>query len=352
MRYLYKIYSPYDGFFPARIPDRLEDGRFLTLGWARYLDALHLGDEVWIVFTGPRFENGVYVEGLVAGINPNDNTVRLRVRRKSTRAPLTDAQTSAELKDAVKTRYRQVFLWPADRLVQPECHAADCGKRKCLQCDLWRGLPQIEPADYRNPAALRGLTVVPAYWSVPPRCYLYYGGRQVAPWNRRVTDMFSAFKIGEGRFAYPFAAGINEALRSRGEQGFDAIVPIPLSPEKAEAGELDRTAAIAGELSKLNGVPVRSLLSLSNPISKRRMITQGFTPTQFKNRYRQYLTVDPAIAEPNRILIVDDAITKGSTLSVAVDKIRATTPNVDIVVASAVQMIVKEVVANDNGPAW
>lgn len=352
MRYLYKIYSPYDGFTPARIPERLQDGRFLTLGWAKYLDVVHLNDEVWVFFKGPRFENGVYATGLVAAIDLNAGTVMLRVRRHAIRAPLTDAATSAALRAAVEKRNRQVFLWPADHAVQDECHIANCEARRCLQCDVWRELPTIDASHYLAPSALRGETVVPAYWTIPNRCYLYYGVRAPAPWNRRITDMFAAFKIGESRYAFPLAAGVAAALEQRGLGGFDAIVPIPLSPEKAANGELDRTAALATELSRITGVATRQHLTLLGSISKRRMQAQGFTATQFKARYRQLLHIAPAIATHGRILLLDDAITRGSTLSVAASAIRAAAPGIEIVAAAAAQMIVKEVVANQNGPAW
>ena len=352
MRYLYKIYSPYDGFTPAGMPARMIDGRFLVLGWAKYLDAVHLGDEVWVFFTGPKFENGVYAKGVVARIDREAGTVMLRVRRRSVTTPLTDAATSAALRAVVATRARQVFTWPADRPLQESCRAVDCGNRQCLQCDVWTGLPTIEPAHYRVPGTLRGETVVPAYWTIPNRCYLYYGTRQPAPWNRRLTDMFAAFKIGEARYAYPLAAGIAAALGARGLGGFDAIVPIPLSPEKAAAGELDRTTALATELGRLTGSRVRPHLSLSDPISKRRMISQGFTPTQFRMRYRRYLRVDPAMANLGRILLIDDAITRGLTLSAVLGAVRDAAPGIDIVVASAAQMILKDVVVDQNGPAW
>ena len=352
MRYLYKIYSPYDGFTPSQIPHRLEDGRFLTLGWEKYLDAVNLHDEVWVVFTGPRFPNGVYVQGLVASIDRGNSQIRLRVRRSSTTNELTDAATSLALRQAVAVRNRQVFSWPADRQLRNQCHLNDCDNRQCRACDVWGSLPQIDPAHFVAPAALRGIEVVPAYWITPARCFLYYHSRQPAPWVRSATEMFGSFKVGEKRYAYPLAAGIAAAFTARNLGGFDAIVPVPLSPEKIAAGELDRTSALADELALLIQSPVRKFLSLSNPISKRRMVAQGYTPTQFKARYRQYLDVDAAIAGVQRILVVDDVITKGSTLAVVVAAIQAANPTAEITVASAGQMIVMAAVANRNGPAW
>ena len=350
MRYLYKINSAYDGFAPKKIPERLVDGRFLTLGWAKYLDELRVHDEVWIVFIGAGFQNGVYVQGLVATINAGKSEIRLRVRRSSTTTPLTDGPTSKALLGAVSVRYRQVFLWPAE--LREQCEAPDCAERKCLTCDVWNGVPQIDQAHITAPPGLRDVAVVPAYWIIPPRCFLYYNGRQPAPWVRRVTDMFRDFKVGEKRYAYPFAAGMTAALRARGEVDFDAIVPIPLSPEKAKAGELDRTGVLAAELGRLIDTRTRAYLSLSDPISKRRLLAQGYTATEFKTRYRQFLQIDRRIEDLHRIALVDDVITKGTTLSVVVAAIRGVNPNIEIVVVTAGQMIVKAAVADENGPAW
>lgn len=352
MRYIYKINSSYDGFSPSKIRDRLSGGRLLKLGWARYLDTISVNDEVWIVFKGPRFENGVYIKGLVHSIDRTGGGIQLRVRQFSTASPLTDAVTSEAILAVVDTRYRQVFLWPADWAVPAPCGAADCGQRNCRQCVHWIDRPIIDAQHYRNPNALRGVNVVPAYWAIPARCYLYYGDRNPAPWIRRLTDMFAAFKVGEERFAHPLAAGMAAALEAKNEGSFDAIVPIPLSPDKAAARELDRTGVLASELSTLLGTKVQKYLGLTGAISKRRMILQGYTPTEFKRHYRRLLSVDPRIANCRRILLIDDAITRGSTLSVAVAAIQTMAPDAEIVVAAAVQMVVKEAVADENGPAW
>ena len=351
MRYLYKIYSPFDGFYPRRIPERLIDGRFLPLLWANYLDALNLSDEVWIVFTGCA-KPGVYVQGLVAGLDRDASTVTLRVRNSSTTAPLTDDVTSVALLSAVAQKRRQVFLWPSDRPLREKCDAADCAQRRCLGCEVWKGFPRIDLAHYCTPWALRGETVVPAYWIIPNRCYLYYGNRKPAPWNARVSQMFYAFKVGEARYAFPLAAGIDAALRARGRARFDAIVPIPLSPDKAQSGELDRTVRLATELGRLAGGSVEKYLSLKEPISKRRMLLQGYTPSQFKARYKQLLHVDSGIKKLSRVALLDDVITKGSTLSATIAAIREAHPHIEIVVVAAGQMIVTEVVADQNGPAW
>jgi hypothetical protein len=123
MRYLYKIWSDYDGFAPKRIPDRLvNDGRSLILGWERYLDVVDRGDEVWVYFHGShRFENGVYVKGRIEEIDPVGRRVTLRVNDSSTTEPLTNPTLSFRIAQVVAPKYRQVFLLPLEIAAAPAC---------------------------------------------------------------------------------------------------------------------------------------------------------------------------------------------------------------------------------------
>lgn len=352
MRYLYKINSRFDGFSPKRIPDRLIEGRFLALGWAKYLDAVSLGDEVWVVFIGGNFEHGVYVKGLVSKIHADTGMVHIRIRESVTTSPLTDSETSVALCKAVAKRYRQVFLWPKEHNYYETCSLEGCANNQCLECDLWKSYPRINQAHYNPPSALRGMTIVPAYWIIPRRCFLYYKNRTPAPWVSRVSEMFYAFKVGEKSYGYPLAAGIRAALNIRKLAGFDAIIPIPLSPEKAASKELDRTGTLSKNLGRLMGIRTLNYLELASPISKRRMLDQGYTPTEFRKHYAEKLQIDPKIADLGRILLLDDVITKGITLAAATTAIRSLNPKLDIVVVAAGQMVVKAVVVDENGPAW
>ena len=114
MKFLYKIYSGYDGFTPARIPERLLPRRVLRLSWARYMDSVEVGDEVWIYFYGPHnFRPGVYAKGFIQTKVPDESQAHLRVREYATDAPLTDAITTERIARAVSAR---VWLWR-----QPGC---------------------------------------------------------------------------------------------------------------------------------------------------------------------------------------------------------------------------------------
>lgn len=350
MRFLYKIYSNYDGFTPECIPLRLREDRYLELGWTRYLDAVDLGAECWIYFHGRHsFAHGIYVKGFISEINHDLGHAMLRVREYSTSEPLTDSDTTARIAARVSTRYRQVFLWPDDWDRVQNCHISACQDRRCERCPRWQALPIIDPTHIKMSPGPYATEIVPAYWIVPNRCYLYTDHKPLASWTTRITLMFGEFKLGERAYAYPLARGIFEALRRRSRLKFDAIVPIPLSPDKETSGEVHRTKLLAQELGKLLGVSVRECLKLTEPVSKRRMLASGYTLTDFRRRYYHALNVSRSISDCSQVLIVDDVITRGATLYCATRRLREAQPDLDIVVASAGQMIVKSAVRDESG---
>jgi predicted amidophosphoribosyltransferase len=350
VRFLYKIFSGYNGFTPSRIESRLLKGDLLELGWARYLDSVSIGDECWVYFHGPHaFTPGVYIKGFIRRIDFKKSNTLLRVREYHSSVPLVeDKETAGRIAQTVATRYRQVFLWPEESDAT-QCSVTSCGRRKCGSCETWRALPIIQQDHARAPRGCVAAPVVPAYWVIPARCYVQMEGRGFAAATYSTTNMFEEFKFGERRYAYPLARGIYEALRRREALDFDAIVPIPLSPDKLASKELHRTRALAQELGELLGVRVRELLSLSEPISKRRMKSYGYTKGQFETRYYSLLVVDPSVANCEHILLVDDAITHGSTIRMAALKLYKARPELNITAASAAQMIVKAAVASEAG---
>lgn len=347
MKFLYKIYSAYDRFTPAVIPQRMEGGR-LRLGWRRYIDIVERGWECWVYFHGPhRFENGVYLEGIVDSIDLEANEVWLRVRNHDTQAPIAFGAISQIVAQVVAPQGRQVFLWPDENTVAPNCDLASCKERRCGDCETWSSMGLIEKGHARPPERLRWSNycdVVPAHWIVPRRCY----ESRIAPEVRDITARFTAFKLGEMVYAYPFALAMYEQLRRRGLLDFDYVVPIPLSPDKARDGEQNRTLVLAKEVGKLLAVPVCEMLELTRGISKRRMLAAGRTTSQFEAAYAGALQAHvPSDAE--RILLVDDVLTRGSTAAMAVKAIQTQRSNLSLAVTTVGQMIVKQVVAQSSG---
>lgn len=184
----------------------------------------------------------------------------------------------------------------------------------------------------------------PAYWVIPRRCYL--GGAVVQP-VKKTSNLFYRFKLGEQVLAFPLALGIYESLRRRRTLDFDCVVPIPLSPDKAAANEINRTRLLAGELAKLLGIRVADVLSLNRPISKRQLRSLGYTRRDFEDAYYAALSVSGRVTSFNRILLLDDVCTEGSTLQCAFRRIREVHPSCEISAVTAGQMIVKAVIKDE-----
>jgi predicted amidophosphoribosyltransferase len=353
LKWLYKIYSNYDGFRPAAIPERLRDGNLLELGWERYLDDVETGDDVWVYFHGRhRFENGVYVKCMVRRVDRRDRTVYLRVREYSISEPLTDAVTSARVAAVVATRYRQVFLFPTELEPVPACDlataASTCANRLCRSCPTWQSLPLIRPADVAMPERVGAEVkdVVSAYWVIPSRCYLHAEHKPVQVGVRRASEQFYRFKTGDQNLAYPLALGIFEALQARHllEQDFDAVVPIPLSPDKESRHEINRTRLLARELALLLDVKPADLLKLDRPISKRAL---GLAPRYFEARYARALEVSSTVAQYRRIVLLDDVATWGSTVAAAASRMVSLNPALEILAVTAGRMILKSSVRDE-----
>ena len=358
MRYLYKIWSNYDGFTPKRISERLVNGgQSLVLGWERYLDVVDLGEEVWVYFHGShRFENGVYVEGRIEAIDPARRRVTLKIDASSTTDPLTDPALSFRIAQIVAPHYRQVFLLPLEIAAAPTCTVttdlSSCVSHLCGACDVWNTWPTVRPADLVRPHRLSSALAdfVPAFWTVPRRSFLFHHGGSVNRRTQLLGEQFTRFKLGEELLAYPFALGMYEALIHAGRVKFDAIVPIPLSPDKASAGEYHRTLGLAKELSSMIDAPVVEALTLRKAISKKQRRTRdGLSPAAFESEYRLALEVTPDLLDGTTlVLLVDDACTEGSTLRSASQALhRSGVPPQHIVAATAVQMAVKAVVADE-----
>lgn len=354
MKFLYKIHSGYDGFSPTRIDGRMIDGKTLRLGWDKYLDVVEPGAEVWVYFRGPhKFENGVYVKGIVERVDLDNRAVFLRVREHSTVAPLSDAATSVRLAQAIAVRYRQVFVLPDDLETVPDCNltttADSCARHRCGDCRTWEALPRVSADALHVPARLEGRVeaYVPAYWVIPARSFLYYEDRPIKAAVRRTSDLFYDFKTGGRNLAYPLALGMFSVLAKAGHLDADLIVPVPLSPDKAEKGELHRTLALAQALRPMVKAPVAQCLELTSAVSKRRLRgAYGYTASQFEAAYAAALTVNEMPEGTRTVILVDDVCTEGSTLRVTARALRAANPSLEIVAATAGQMTVRRVVGD------
>jgi predicted amidophosphoribosyltransferase len=335
MKWLYKIWSGYNGFTPGRIPERAE-GKHIDLGWRRYIETVERGDRVWVYFYGPhRFEAGVHITGVITRVDLDTERVRVRMDWYSTTTPITDAATASLVARTVRARGLQVFLFPEEIVTDEFCtlasDASSCSQHRCGTCTTWSNeLPRIGQRDYYWPERLDHVdSFVPAYW-VRPRRSLFSNLRKGV---RNTSEVFYRFKSGEENLTHTLALGVASSLTQQAADEFDCVVPIPLSPDKAKRGEFHRTLALARQIGALLDLPVRDVLSLDRPISKR---TLSASAAQFETAYGGVLAVKARLARSHdRILLVDDVATRGSTLTCAARAISHVHPEARIGAATA-----------------
>jgi predicted amidophosphoribosyltransferase len=143
-----------------------------------------------------------------------------------------------------------------------------------------------------------------------------------------------------------------EALKARKILEFDCVIPIQLSPDKRKAGEIDRTGLIAAELARLLESRIVRALELTRPISKHPLRTGlGLSPKGFETEYSKALEITADISKCERIVLVDDVCTEGSTLRCAAQALRLQNSECQSLASTAGQMILKCVVANDKSIA-
>ncbi|MGY1728359.1 ComF family protein [Geodermatophilus sp. SYSU D01062] len=355
MKWLYKIWGGYDGFRPSQIAARMLPGDELNLGWAKYADVAEPGDDVWVWFhEGNRFTPGVYVKGIVASIDPVAQQLVLRTQEWDASHPLTTPDENAVLAAVVAPRNRQVFVLPEDfrRFDLCTAHlpgASSCAARLCDHCTHWASLPQIRPTHVYMPELIEDdySAFAPAYWVVANRSYGWNNTYRLRAGITATTQMFYRFKTGEAELAYPLAKGMVAALAKRRLLEADAIVPVPLSPEKIAAKEIHRTLLLSESLSRLIQVPVIDGLALMAPKGKRASQNAGESPAQFREDYSALLAVSPDLASLERIIIVDDVCTRGNTLAAVGTALRSAGVDAELVAATAGQMTVQRAVADD-----
>jgi predicted amidophosphoribosyltransferase len=351
MKFVFKIWSNYDGFTPRAIPKRMSADKRLALGWRDYIDEVEPGDEIWVYFHGKGVQpSGVYIMGIVEEIEASHYRVIIRVFACDVVQPLTDSKVSAHIAAMVAAHGRQVFLLPDDWDAVPHCSAlgtADtCAKRQCVKCKFWNSLPRIDPANCRRPPRLSShcAKIVSAYWTRSRQGV--YGRDDMSTGVRQGAQLWKSFKVGTRNLTFPLALAMYHSLKEAKPPDFDCIVPVPLSPDKKKM--FHRTLALATELGKLLNVPVwEDALTLSTPISKRELRLCGYTWGQIEAKYVAALELSEKLQAPKNLLLVDDVSTHGTTLGCIVRRIRQVNSKCVIWAATAGQMMLRAVIKDD-----
>lgn len=220
--------------------------------------------------------------------------------------------------------------------------------RRCQLCLSWECIAKVGNNHCAWPTRLSRCieSFSPGLWVIPSRCYWRHN--QISDAIHRGSHLFYRFKAGRSSLAFPLALAMYEALKQQRALTVDCIVPIPLSPDKQTTGQINRTGILAQQLASLLGVGIADVLSLQDSISKRHFLSAGLSRSHFESRYHQLLQVDKSINNYERILLLDDVCTHGSTLNCAVRRIKETHPNSKLTTTTAGQMILKSVVTDEH----
>lgn len=111
------------------------------------------------------------------------------------------------------------------------------------------------------------------------------------------------------QIAAVFASDIKEIY---GKDAFDLITAVPMYPYDLKLRRYNQSALLAQELSKLLGIPYSDTLLKIKRTSK-----QHDLPYQMraKNLSGAYKVIDPKLVNKKRILLIDDIVTSGYTLT-------------------------------------
>lgn len=346
--YIYMVHGSIDGPQPWCLPEHFWVDDRLVLPWPVRTVAPSAGNEVWVHFSAPpRVRDGVYVRGVVESIDHIAADVLVRIQERTIDEPLEDPAVTLTLGRLQPNGYEQVFLLPDERaFVRVFAVGSSSPCRRARHCDL----PIIPAQALAWPPRLSHhfADFAPAFWVLPAGSFLYGLDRDVRSEVEAASDLCLRFKFGEGGLAEALAIGIYEALTARNLVRFDCVTPIPLSPDKAAAGKVNRARSIATQVARLLGTNVLDLISLKTAISKgalRRV--HGLSAAEFEAAYAEALDVDAAVGRIDRLLIIDDICNEGSTLSAALASVRDANEEITAIGAAVGQMASREAVRDE-----
>jgi ComF family protein len=119
-------------------------------------------------------------------------------------------------------------------------------------------------------------------------------------------------KTPDTRLAEAFARLMLAALRAERATGFDMLVPVPASAEKLKERGFNQAELLAVRLGALCGAPV-----LPNALLRRDSLAQHTLDrlTRLQNAEAAYAVDGAASVKGKNVLLVDDVLTTGATMS-------------------------------------
>ncbi len=351
MYWIYRISSSYDGFTPSEIPNRINDDRFITYNWAQYFDQIERNDVVFTYFRGRGVKSGIYLISRITKVNP-DRSVIGKIINTQTDKPLIPAKDYVRERNLIFNRPRgSVFVIPprAEPFFQniltgevtseieifDTVNCADCKMegeyRHCTIFGVENMINWKKEVAFNKPFFTG---ILSPFWILPKQSWWMKESWGSHPLSR----FFYALKSGYKDYAKLFAEGLVISIERDdrfNDVNFDYIINIPLSPDKIKLKEYDRVDDITQIISnELNINYDKNILYLKKPISRRNYKMQGMND-KFSAHYYDFLTwKSETDYNGKNILIIDDVITDGNTITTFGKKIKDEFPDSSIYAAT------------------
>ena len=138
----------------------------------------------------------------------------------------------------------------------------------------------------------------------------------VAPlyYEKDVRESLHRYKFGEATgYAAAYAPFVADCIRDRLDGQYDLISWVPLSRKRLRERGYDQSKLLAEAIAPLLGGAEVSVLEKRKDVAKQS--TMGSAEKRRANIAGAYRVPDPARIAGKRILLIDDIVTTGSTLS-------------------------------------
>lgn len=351
MYWIYRISSSFDGFTPTEIPNRIIDSKYLVYNWAQYFDQVARNDIVFTYFRGKGVTAGIYLISRVTKVNPNRDVIG-KIIEYTTKEPLILNNQYEKERGYIFNRPRgSVFIIPPQ--AEPFFHEIVTGEVtseieifdtiNCVKCEMgndYRRCPIFgienminweREVNFNNPIFK---DIIAPFWILPKQSWW-----MKQSWGEHlISRFFYAFKSGYSAYAKLFSEGISISLERDNrfsDVDFDFLINVPLSPDKIKSGEYDRVDNICQIMTdELDINYAKNMLYLKKPISRRTYKISGLN-SKFSEHYFKFLTWNnDENWDDKNILIVDDVITDGNTITTFGKKIKKRYPDVNLFAAT------------------
>ncbi|NLM47095.1 MAG: ComF family protein [Firmicutes bacterium] len=150
--------------------------------------------------------------------------------------------------------------------------------------------------------------------------YAFSGACAVFLYQGEIRKAVRRFKYGgQTGLARPFGELMAAQVRSCAWPACEAVVPVPLHPERLRERGYDQALLLARTVAKVLQLPVSScLLRCENTASQTTLAAKARW-----NNVRGVFGLQPGVTVPGRVLLIDDLLTTGATAHYASETLLA-----------------------------